>query len=79
MMNMKQLTKTEYLCKRYRLYEFLTSEGFTCKQILTDATNKNYVNWLYDITPEFKESIEWYFEKVEAKDYEAIQERMIKR
>ena len=55
-----------YLCKRWRMLEFLISEGFQPIQTLVDPENPRYKVWRFQNSPEFEQSVERYFEMLKA-------------
>ena len=59
----KRKHKSEtYLCKRWRMLEFLISHNFQPIQTLVDPENPKYKVWRFKNTPEFEECVESYFE-----------------
>lgn len=53
-----------YVCKRIRLYDFLTNKGFKpFKQVVDKNDCKKYV-WLYDDSPELQAAVSEYYSKM---------------
>lgn len=50
-----------FICKRLRLYNYLSKMGFKPFGTAIDKTNPDYTNWLFDVTPELTETIRRWF------------------
>lgn len=51
-----------YTCKRLRMYDWLSMRGWKPIRRETDLMNANYINWVYERTPEFDADVNLYFE-----------------
>lgn len=51
----------EYVCKRLRLYDWLSMRGWKPVRRIADMQNSEYINWVYEVTPEFNKDIKLYF------------------
>lgn len=60
--------KKEYVCKRLRMYDWLTMRGWRPERLVTDIQNANYVNWVYKTNPEFNADVELYFELLKKRE-----------
>lgn len=50
-----------FVCKRMRLCNYLTSQGFTAYGTQPDKTDPHYSNWLFEVTPELTAAIARWF------------------
>ena len=50
-----------YTCKRLRMYDWLTMRGWKPIRREVDMRNANYINWVYETSPEFNADVELYF------------------
>lgn len=50
-----------YICKRWRLLQYLMNLGFTPTEEMPDPTNFRYKWWRFENTPELEVAIEAYF------------------
>lgn len=53
-----------YVCRRYRLYNFLSDKGFSPESVRTDIYNPKYKVWIYIETVKLRETIEEYYSKI---------------
>ena len=56
-----------YVCKKIRLFNFLSNNGFVPYKIDKDRFNKKYLVWLYIDTPELSKAISEYYLNVPVK------------
>ena len=57
----------EYICTRWRMYDWLTSRGWKPDRIITDLKRSNFINWVYKTSPEFNKDVELYFDMLSKK------------
>ena len=50
-----------YVCKRIRLFTFLSTKGFYPYKVDKDRRNKKYLVWLYIDTPELSNAVSEYY------------------
>ena len=50
-----------YICRKLRLYVYLTQRGFKYELEKEDRDNPNYKVWIYKETPELRLAIEDYY------------------
>lgn len=50
-----------YICRKLRLYVYLTQKGFKCELEREDRDNPRYKVWIYKETPELRLAIEEYY------------------
>lgn len=50
-----------YICRKLRLYVYLTQRGFKYEYEKEDKKNSNYKIWIYKETPELRLAIEEYY------------------
>lgn len=50
-----------YVCRRLRLFTYLTEKGFFPYQMRADKHNSKFNVWLFIDTPELREVIEEYY------------------
>lgn len=50
-----------YVCKRMRMYTFLTKKGFEPYKTCVDKFNCNRLVWLYDDSDELQQAITEYY------------------
>lgn len=50
-----------YVCKRIRLFNFLSTKGFYPYKVDKDRRNKKYLVWLYIDTPELSNAVSEYY------------------
>lgn len=55
------MERKEYICKRYRLYSYLTENGFRPIRTIPDAKRADYLNWVYTYTEELDKALDNYF------------------
>lgn len=60
--------KKEYVCKRLRMYDWLTMRGWRPERLVTDIQNANYVNWVYKTSSEFNADVKLYFELLKKRE-----------
>ena len=56
-----------YICKRFRLLEYLKTKGFLPIQTLPDLNNPKYNVWKFENSIELEDTIRDYFLKVSIK------------
>lgn len=59
--------ENEYVCKRLRMYSWLSRRGWKPIRIIPDIQNPSYTNWVYANTKEFKQDVRLYFELIKMK------------
>lgn len=50
-----------YVCKRLRLYTFLTGKGFIPINSMPDRENPKYIVWLFEKNEKFGKALDEYF------------------
>lgn len=50
-----------YVCKKIRLYSFLTEKGFVPYKMVRDNKNPMYLIWLYDDSPKLQQAVTEYY------------------
>lgn len=58
----------EYVCKRLRMYDWLTMRGWRPVRRVADIRNANYVNWVYETNPKFNADVDLYFELLKKRE-----------
>lgn len=58
----------EYICKRYRMYDWLTKRGWKPTRTITDVHNSDYINWVYKTSEKFNSDVELYFEQLKSRE-----------
>lgn len=53
-----------YICRKIRLYEFLTNKGFKPVRALTDKNDCKRLVWMYEDTPELQAAVTEYYSKI---------------
>lgn len=56
-----------YVCRRIRLYDFLSKKGFQPINVVADKYDSNRVVWIYKNTPELEAAIEEYYSEIKVK------------
>lgn len=54
-------TKQHYVCRRIRLYDFLSKKGYIPVQIRTDKDDPKRNVWIYEDSVKLREDIEEYY------------------
>lgn len=67
-MNKSNYHGPEYICRRYRMYDWLTQRGWKPTRIITDIQRSDYINWVYDTSEAFNADVELYFEQLKVKN-----------
>lgn len=57
----------EYICKRWRMYDWLISRSWKPDRIITDVHKPHFVNWIFKTSPEFNKDVELYFDMLSKK------------
>lgn len=60
--------REEYVCKRWRMLTWLMQKGYKPIRTIPDVRRTDYVNWVFDNTPEFEHDVELYFAQLKAKN-----------
>ena len=50
-----------FICKKYRLYDYLVKRGYKPKEILTDPKNPDKNWWLFELNDDLNEVLALYF------------------
>lgn len=50
-----------YVCRRIKLFSYLSERGFKPFRVVPDKTNDRFVVWLFDKTDELLEVVEEYY------------------
>lgn len=58
------MAKQTYVCRKIRMYDFLSKKGFTPFNVVTDKYDPSRVVWIYKNTPELEAAIEEYYSEI---------------
>lgn len=61
------MAKQTYVCRKLRMYDFLSKKGFVPFNIVTDKYDINRVVWIYKNTPELEAAVEEYYSEIKVK------------
>lgn len=53
-----------YVCRRIKLYSFLTEHNFKPKYIQPDKYDPDRLIWLYEETDDLKRAVSFYYEQM---------------
>lgn len=56
-----------YVCKRMRLYNYLSDKGFVFYKACRDKFNPEYTVWLYEWSEELEAAVSEYYAEVNAR------------
>lgn len=60
--------KPRYVCKRFRLLEFLVKRGFYPDKTLPDYNNPRYNVWIFENSPELADAVDEFLIQQENRD-----------
>lgn len=52
-----------YVCKKIKLYDYLTNKGYKPYRVATDIYNSERKVWLYDDSKELRSDIDCYYKQ----------------
>lgn len=53
-----------YVCRKIKLYSFLTSKGYRCLYTRPDMYNQNRIVWIFVETDDLTKSINEYYSNI---------------
>lgn len=57
-----------YVCRKIRLYDFLTKKGFKPFKQVTDKNDCKRLVWLYEDTPDLQTAVKEYYSEIPQKN-----------